>query len=72
MTVRVIEKNCIACGLCVQACPWGMPRIDPETKKSSKCVTCGACADNCPTGALNVIAWEDVKIAMNKNKHLFI
>lgn len=69
---RVVDKEkCIGCGACVQACPWDMPRVDPETKKSSKCVTCGACAEYCPTGALNVIAWEDVKVAMKKNKHLF-
>lgn len=69
---RVVDKQqCVGCGACVKACPWHMPRVDMETRKSSKCVTCGMCADNCPTGALNVIPWEDVRVAMNKNKHLF-
>jgi len=68
----VNKEKCVGCGACVKACPWKMPKIDPEAKKASKCVTCGMCADNCPTGALTVISWEDVKIAMNKNKHLFV
>ncbi|MEI6262371.1 MAG: 4Fe-4S dicluster domain-containing protein, partial [Deltaproteobacteria bacterium] len=55
---------------CVQACPWHVPNVDPETEKSSKCITCGACAAACPTGALSVIPWEDVKIAMNKRELL--
>lgn len=68
---RAVNKDiCIGCGACVQACPWHVPNVDPETEKSSKCITCGACAAACPTGALSVIPWEDVKIAMDKREQL--
>lgn len=67
----VDAEKCIGCGACVEACPWDMPRIDPETKKSTKCVACGMCAEYCPTEAISIIPWEDVKVAMKKNKHLF-
>lgn len=69
---RTVNKElCIGCGACKQACPWHIPNIDPETQKSSKCITCGACATGCPTGALSIIPWEDVKVAMNKRNYLF-
>ncbi len=62
---RVIdEEKCIGCGACVQACPWHMPRIDVETKKSTKCINCGTCVAGCPTSALRMIPWEDVAAAL--------
>ncbi|MBW8381919.1 MAG: ferredoxin-like protein [Youngiibacter sp.] len=65
---RTVNKElCIGCGTCVQACPWHMPNVDAETKKSSKCITCGECAKACPTGALSVIPWEDIKVAMDRH-----
>lgn len=65
--VRVIDQEkCVGCGACVQACPFHMPTIDPETKKSTKCVSCGYCAANCPCGALKIVKWEDVAEAMAK------
>ena len=61
---RVVDKSkCIGCGACVGTCPWHMPKVDPDTQKSTKCITCGACAAGCPTGALTVIPWEDVVAA---------
>ena len=56
----VNEEVCIGCGACVQACPWHMPRLNPETRKSSKCINCGACVAGCPTSALKMVSWEDV------------
>lgn len=62
---RVVDTDkCVGCGLCRSACPWDMPRIDPQTRKSSKCVNCGACVRGCPTSALTMIDWEDVAAAM--------
>ncbi len=63
---RVVdEQKCVGCGACAAACPWHMPKIDPNTQKSKKCITCGACAAGCPTSALSVIPWEDVVKAAN-------
>ncbi|MBQ8536262.1 MAG: ferredoxin-like protein [Clostridia bacterium] len=65
--VKVIdEEKCVGCGMCVSACPFDMPTIDPETRKSTKCVSCGYCVANCPCGALKIVKWEDVAAAMAK------
>ena len=58
---RVVNTSkCIGCGLCTQNCPWHLPTVDPETKKSSKCVLCGRCAELCPAGAIKVVEWREV------------
>ena len=56
----VDPKLCIGCGMCAQACPWNMPRIDTETSVSTKCISCGRCAEQCPNGAIQFIDWEDI------------
>ena len=62
---RVIaEETCVGCGACVQACPWHMPRIDEEKKKSTKCINCGACVAGCPTSAIVMASWDEVAAAM--------
>lgn len=58
---RVVDTDvCIGCGMCAQACPWNMPRIDSVTGKSTKCVSCGRCAEQCPNGAIQFIDWQDI------------
>lgn len=60
--IRKIDTDkCIGCGACASACPWNMPTIDEETKKSTKCISCGECASGCPTGALKIVTWEEAQ-----------
>lgn len=63
---KVDEAKCIGCGACTEACPWHMPTVDPETKKSTKCVACGACVAGCPTTTLSIIPWDEVTAVAQK------
>lgn len=53
--VRVNEKICTGCGICVSVCPYDAREIDEETQKARilyvVCQGCGACAAACPNGA---------------------
>ena len=64
----VDESKCIGCGACVEACPWHMPTINPETQKASKCILCGACIEGCVTGALAMVPWDEVTAAAQKTR----
>lgn len=59
----VDESKCVGCGACTHACPWKLPTVNPETKKSSKCILCGVCAEGCPTGALSIVPWSRIRAA---------
>lgn len=62
---RVVDdRRCIGCGMCGQACPWNMPRVDTETGHSTKCVACGRCAEQCPNGAIKFVDWQDIAQAI--------
>lgn len=59
----VDQEKCIGCGECTKACPWHMPTVNPETRKSSKCIACSACVQGCPSGALTIVPWDAVTAA---------
>lgn len=62
---RVVDTDvCIGCGMCTQACPWNMPRIDSQTGTSTKCISCGRCAEQCPNGAIEFVDWQDIAQAV--------
>ena len=78
----VIDQNqCVGCGYCIQACPFGvphsMPGIGDRPKGAArKCVFCidrvsngllPACAKTCPSGAYSVGERKDL-IALGKAK----
>ena len=64
--VLVNETDCIGCGLCAWACPYGAREMDPVEKVMKKCTLCvdriynenlpeedrePACVRTCPAGA---------------------
>ena len=49
------DSNCVGCGLCTIACPFGTVFYNPDTQKAFKCDLCDgnpACVVACPTGAI--------------------
>lgn len=58
-------EKCIACGLCVNACPNGVIKLDSFRNEENKkvlenykmslgyCLFCGLCVEACPTDAIN-------------------
>ncbi|MDD3579580.1 MAG: electron transfer flavoprotein subunit alpha [Desulfobacca sp.] len=55
MVVIVDLDKCTACGLCVEACPFGVLRLEGERLIiGDGCNLCGACVEVCEFGALSL------------------
>lgn len=49
--------RCVACGSCVERCPFGALRMDGDFTlqvDAGACMGCGVCTENCPQGALSL------------------
>ena len=56
-TVLINQKICNGCGLCHDACPFGMILFNEDRQKAFKCDLCGGnplCVRSCPMNALGV------------------
>ena len=67
--VYVDQEKCIGCMACAKACPWGIPQLNPESKKAIKCDYCmdridnglkPACVSKCTTHALKFVALIEI------------
>jgi electron transfer flavoprotein alpha subunit len=53
MSLILYSEKCIACGQCVEACPFGVLRLEGETLIIGEgCTLCGACVEVCEVEAL--------------------
>ncbi len=53
--VHLLPDDCIGCAACVDACPFGVATLHPESGLALICDLCGgdpACVKRCATGAL--------------------
>jgi len=57
--VRISPLKCIGCGICAQACPIAIPRLDNTKKIYVKCDMCNGeypnCVKMCSTNALQLL-----------------
>ncbi|MFZ5449288.1 MAG: FAD-binding protein [Thermodesulfobacteriota bacterium] len=53
MSLILYTEKCIACGACVDACPFGVLRLEGDTLVIGEgCTLCGACVEVCEVEAL--------------------
>ncbi|HOU23997.1 MAG TPA: electron transfer flavoprotein subunit alpha [Anaerolineae bacterium] len=53
--LEINREECIGCGACVDACPFGALRlVDNIAEVDDKCTACGACLEVCPVSALSL------------------
>ncbi len=60
--IELVEERCIACRMCVAACPFGNMLWDASYHRVAKCDLCGgkpACVPFCPTHALDMVPAEE-------------
>jgi len=53
--VRIDSEKCTGCAICMDACPWAIPRINSEENMASICNLCNGdplCVKFCSPGAL--------------------
>jgi len=58
------QKICVACGVCMKACPKraiSIYRGCYAIADESKCVGCGLCAKNCPAGCIVIKERSEIK-----------
>lgn len=61
LKIAVVDKDCVACGSCVKACPGGAIQIRAGViayVDTEKCVGCGMCAKICPAAVINIAERE--------------
>ncbi|MFC1929601.1 4Fe-4S dicluster domain-containing protein [Chloroflexota bacterium] len=75
------SEQCTNCGLCVEACPYGVPKMvtNGSTVKIVKCNLCldrigegkaPVCVDTCPTEALDAGPMDELRAKYGETKDL--
>ncbi len=70
--IRIKEKQCVGCALCVRDCEVG--NIEIVNKKAAikrqDCMMCGHCVAICPKGAVDISGFEDQPVEIKEKAAL--
>ncbi|MEA2097876.1 MAG: 4Fe-4S binding protein [Patescibacteria group bacterium] len=69
MKFEINKSKCVGCGVCLDACPYGVIKIGEDGKAfidQNKCKKCGKCREACSFGAIEEIS-EDSKLTQNSS-----
>jgi len=71
-TARVNERTCVACGLCVEVCPYDAVQLVPKRVlghektvaqvNAALCMSCGVCAASCRSASIDLTDYGDETI----------
>jgi len=54
-SIRIITENCVGCGVCANACPFGAIEVENDKAKIlDNCTMCGSCVSECSFEAIEL------------------
>lgn len=66
---KMVEKNCVACGMCIKNCPENAIAYNKNRKAQidyDKCIGCGQCVASCHYGSARAIYDQSAEILSEK------
>ncbi len=68
-----VASNCVGCGKCVGACPFGaLSLVNRKAVPNASCTMCGACVSVCPVKALSLPASGAAKKDLSSYKGVWV
>ena len=71
--IKVIKDKCLACGLCVGACPFGqIDIVDDCASIGEGCTLCGSCVSACPVAAIELDSPQATTVDLSDYKGILV
>jgi len=74
-TIKIIERKCVGCALCIKVCPFGALTMEGKKAKVDlgKCTLCGACLDSCKFKAIEIVLHSaQVKTGLSEYRDVWV
>ncbi len=73
MSIEIIEKKCVGCGLCLKSCPYEAIELkDKIAVINDNCTLCGACVESCKFEAILLRVHHDKTDDLSKYRGVWV